>query len=466
MRTKGSFRENLKKNFGINGIFRYGVGMFGTSLAINMFRSRAVPFYFDMGLDLEKSAIIMILYTALDIIDNPVYGILSDNTRTKIGRRKPWLLLSAPLFALCFILFFRPPQGAGGSLLFVWAIVFYFITGTLDSMLNANYGALFPELFPDEQTRAKANGVRQACQLVAMILGLGLVPMVAGAIGYFWTAVIYGVVSAAVIIYMTLGIKEPAPKAEEKVNFLKAVLSILKSKNFWMVGIANAFYSAAMALVMMAVPFFVRYSLGMVGGVYETVILGSVILIALGGVVLWNLLIRKFQNVKLIWRFSLIVLGVSFLPLYFAKSFGFAIAAAALVGLGFAGVISTMDLMGAQVLDEDYDRHRIKREGILSSTMGFLNRLSGLFAAGGMLIVSALYGFKDKDNLGWNPDAASRMLLTIFPMILVAIGVLFTFFVHFKHKPRNIVDAEEAALAETANRAGLDFNNLGWPTEN
>jgi GPH family glycoside/pentoside/hexuronide:cation symporter len=451
--------SKFKKLFGINGFFRYGIGMFGTSLAINMFRARATSFYFDQGLKLELTGIILILYTTLDIIDNPIYGILSDNTRSKWGRRKPWLLIAAPLFAVCFILFFAPPVGAGESVLFVWALVFYFITGTLDSMLNANYGALFPEIFPDEKERAKANAVRQSCQLVAMILGMGLVPIIAGAIGYLPTALIYGIISAAVIVYMALGMKEPKPKSEQKVNFIKAVLSIIKSKNFWMVGIANAFYSGAMALVMTAVPFFVKYSLNK-GALEETIILGTVILIALGGVIVWNYFIKKTGNVKLMWRIALIVLGVAFLPLYFAKSLWFAIVSAAFVGLGFAGVISTMDLMGAKVLDEDYAKNRVRREGIFSSTMGFLNRLSNLIVAAGLLIVSSLYGFKNADFVGDNPDAAARFLLTLFPMVLTAIGVLFTFFVHFTHKSRSEVEAEEdAKLAEETEGLGnADFN--------
>ncbi len=146
--------------------FRYGVGMLGTSLAINMFRSVATAFYvIKIGLPMEKLALIAFLYTFIDALDNPVYGYLSDNTRSKWGRRKPWLVISTPLFVLFFILFYSPPAtltaNPDGTGLFLWALLMYTITGTLDSMINANYGALFPELFPAEEQRAKTNGIRQ-----------------------------------------------------------------------------------------------------------------------------------------------------------------------------------------------------------------------------------------------------------------------------------------------------------------
>ncbi|MFA5449107.1 MAG: MFS transporter [Clostridia bacterium] len=413
-----------------NSIFRYGIGMFGTSLAINMFRGRASAFYVgEMGLTTDHLALIVLIYTFLDVIDNPIYGILSDNTRSRFGRRKPWLILGTPLFAISFILFYAPPETLGYSALFAWALFFYFLTGTLDSLINANYGALFPELFPDDKVRAKANAIRQASQIIAMVIGIGATPMVADAIGYVWTAVIYGVVSAVVIIYMALGMKEPPPQSLEKANFFKAVLSIIQSKNFWMVGFANAFYSAAMGLVMSSIFFYAKYALN-VGSMEETIMLATVMVIAFAGVLVWSNFVRKKGAVKM-WRIALISLAIAFVPLYFADTLIFAIVSAGLVGIGFSGVISTMDLLGAKVLDEDYAKHGIKREGIFSSTMGFMNRMSGLFISLGLFLASRIYGFKSGDEPGTRPDDAARFMLALFPLALTLIGVLFTFFVKF-----------------------------------
>lgn len=286
--------------------FRYGIGMFGTSLAINMFRGRASSFWVDelAALTFDDLALITLIYTFLDVIDNPIYGILSDNTRTKIGRRKPWLLVSAPLFALCFIFFYSPPD-LGRNGMFAWALIFYFVAGTLDSMINANYGALFPELFPDDKIRAKTNAIRQVSQLVAMVLGIAVAPVLVQAIGggtgveavrrgYTATAVIFGVVSAAVMLYMAFGVHEPKPELLPKTKILPALLQIAKSRNFWIIGAANAFYSAGMALVMSSIPFYVKYSLGRADGTSQMILMGVVILVAVGGVIVWSTLVRKF----------------------------------------------------------------------------------------------------------------------------------------------------------------------------
>lgn len=421
--------------------FRYGIGMFGTSLAINMFRGRAAAFYVVIkGLTLENLALITLIYTFLDVIDNPIYGILSDNTRTKFGRRKIWLVIGAPLFAICFIFFYSPPAALAGAGLFAWAMAFYFITGTLDSLINANYGALFPELFPDDKTRAKTNAIRQTAQLFAMVIGLGLTPIIADKIGYTPTAIIYGAVSMAVILYMAFGVKEPSLLQMPKAKLMPAILSIIKSRNFWIVGLANAFYSAAIGLVMATITFYVKYALDM-GSTQETILLATVILIAIFGVSIWSIFVRKFGAIK-VWRAAFIFLTLAFIPLYFANSLMFAIFAAVGVGIGFSGCICTMDLLGAKVLDEDYARHGIKREGIFSSTMGFMNRMSGLFISLGMFLASNIYGFKSGDDPGNHSSEAARFLLSLFPLALIAVGIVFTFLVKFDDKAIKLRIAE------------------------
>ena len=139
---------------------RYAVGMFGTSIPINMFKTYAAFFYIDkLGLiTTQQFSLVLFLYTFVDAIDNPVYGFLSDRTRTRWGRRRLWLMLGAPLLVLCFILFFNPPASLAAGSAFSYMLLMYILTGTLDSLINANYGALFPELFRTEAERAKTNG--------------------------------------------------------------------------------------------------------------------------------------------------------------------------------------------------------------------------------------------------------------------------------------------------------------------
>jgi len=68
----------------------------------------------------------------------------------------------------------QSPGFLAGNSLFAYCMLFFILTGTLDSVINANYAALFPELFRGDESRAKTNALRQAFQLVAMIISIAL----------------------------------------------------------------------------------------------------------------------------------------------------------------------------------------------------------------------------------------------------------------------------------------------------
>lgn len=412
--------------------FNYAIGMFGTSIPINMLKTFAFAYYvLDRGVTAQQWAMMLFIYTFIDALDNPIYGYLSDRTRTRWGRRRPWLAIGTPLLVLTFIAFYNLPDFLSGNSIFAYAMLFYILTGTLDSVINANYGALFPELFRDDATRAKTNAMRQAFQLVAMIISIALTPMVTEALGYGLTALLYGLIGGGVILYMTFTCPEREPAPDEARPALgKALKDLLTNKKFWIAGLANAFYSAAMSLVLASVTFYVQYALGLSSG-QATFLLAAVMVVAIAGVSLWVWLVKSFSLIP-VWRSSLALLALTFIPLYFASSLSTAVIFAAFIGLGFSGVITTMDLIGAKIMDEDTQKHGLRREGIISNALGFMNRLNGLFTSAAYLLVGRLYGFESGANPGPHPDEAARFLLTIVPPVLMVISFAFSWFIDFK----------------------------------
>jgi GPH family glycoside/pentoside/hexuronide:cation symporter len=412
--------------------FNYAIGFFGLSIPINMLKTFAFTFYvLDRGVTTTQWGLMMLIYAFIDALDNPVYGFLSDRTRTRWGRRRPWLAIGTPLLVLCFVAFYNLPAFLAGDAVFAYCLLFYVLTGTLDSVINANYAALFPELFPDDTLRAKTNAMRQAFQLVAMIISIALTPMVTDMLGYGLTAILYGLLGGGVILYMTFTCRERDPEPEEaKPGLWKAIKDLVTNRKFWIAGFANAFYSAAMSLVLATVPFFVTYALGLSSG-QSTFLLAAVLIIAIGCVAIWAWLVKKFTLMP-IWRAALITLAVTFVPLYFAHSLVTAVIFSAFVGFGFAGVITTMDLIGAKIMDEDTQKHHLRREGIIANALGFMNRLNSLFTGAAYLLVTRLYGFQSGENPGPQPDAAARFLMTVVPPVLMVVSFGFSWFINFK----------------------------------
>ena len=275
--------------------FNFAIGFFGMSIPINMLKTFAFTYFvLQRGVTTTQWASMMLIYAFIDAIDNPVYGFLSDRTRSRWGRRRPWLAIGTPLLVLSLIAFYNMPAFLTGNSIFAYCMLFYILAGTFDSIILANYGALFPELFRDDTSRAKTNAMRQAFQLVAMIISIALTPMITEKLGYGLTSIIYGILAGVVILYMTFTSREVAiDPAEAKPGLWSSIKDLLVNRKFWIAGFVGAFYSAAMSLVLASVPFFVQYALGLDSG-NSTFLLAAVLLIAIAGVALWAWVVRKF----------------------------------------------------------------------------------------------------------------------------------------------------------------------------
>lgn len=423
--------------------WRYALGMFGTSIPITMVKSSIVLFYVDiLGMDVRAYAVVMVLYAVIDAIDNPLLGHLSDRTRTRFGRRRPWLLIGAPLLAASMIALFSPPSALDGAALVLWFAVFAILSELFDSMLNANYGALLPELFPTERRRGLANVLRQAFQLVAMIISLALTPVLTTSLlgteestrGFTLTAVLYGLIAVVVITVMALGVREnPQHALERRPRLLPAVVQVLKNPLFWSVGLTSACYGIAVAIVLAGVQLYVRYTLGLPVA-YAFVLQGVVILVCAGALFGWLRLIARIGALRT-WRIAFIVLGVSFALMYFAGSLPAALGAGAVLGVGWAGMMATNDLVIARVLDLDAVRDGVHREGLFLSAFGVFGRLNGAVTGLALASLGLLFGYYSGERPGDAPDQAFRVYLCLYPLVLCTIGAIASRFIRVPPPP-------------------------------
>ncbi|MCL2023180.1 MAG: MFS transporter, partial [Oscillospiraceae bacterium] len=372
------------------------------------------------------------------------------NTRTRWGRRRPWLILGTPALILTFVLFFMSPDWLGENSGFVYVLLMYCLVGSLDSLLNASYGALFPELFREDSLRAKVNAMRQMFNLLAMAIGIAVTPMVVEKIGYSTTALIYGGVAWAVIWYCAAGCHECGDWADSpKPPFFRSILDLLRLKQFWIFGAAGAFYSAAFSLIMQAVPFFAQYALK-VGGTEQTMLIGVVFGVALLGVLFWSTVIsRKKMAALTAWRSSFILMSAGFVVMYFfGNDLMSVMAIAPLIALGAGGSMTTMDVIGAKIIDEDYRRHGIRREGLISSIGGILNRLNSLYSGFAFIMLEKIFGFVDGNKVGDNPALASRWLFIGFPLIAMLLCVVFALILRFNEEEGDVRENSNANTPE------------------
>lgn len=405
-----------------NHPWRYALAMFGLSIIGYMYSTYAPKFYSDLGMSMAAIGAGNVFFSIWDAFNDPIAGFLSDRTRSKWGRRKPWLIISVPLFVLSMILFFSPPASLGtGVKMTVYFTVFLMLTETANTISGVNYHSLLPELFREEKARNSANAIRQALQLVGMILGVSAVPMVAGAIGYQTTAIILGLVGGAMILYSILGCKEREDfSASEQPKLIPSLLAVASNKKFWIVAIAHFLYDATTSLLLVGIPFFVTYTLNLSDSMV-TPLTACVFVVAIPAMFLWYKLINKWGTVK-IWRISLVWLLLSLIPMYFANNIIFACIVGAFIGIGIAGVTANLDMVNSLLIEEDAEKYGLRREATYFAGMSFVRRLSGLIRAGVFFLMFAVFGFVSGDEPGLRAAEASRFLTVVIPIILIALS--------------------------------------------
>ncbi|MCO7124244.1 MFS transporter [Sporolactobacillus shoreicorticis] len=417
--------------------FRYAVGMLGTSIPINLLRTYAAIYCIDqIGITSTQFSMILFIYTIVDVLNIFWFGFLSDRTRTRWGRRKPWLIISTPLLVVSLICFFSGDAFENKLLLMCYLGGFYVLTTSLDLIINLNYGSLFPELFPENQMRIKTNVLRQAFQIAAMAISIALTPILTEHLGYFSVAVIYGILAWVIIWFCTFGCYEnPERQKDPDFGLINSFLTIVKEKNLWFYGVSTAFYSISFSMFMQSMPFFIKYALHL-GPSATSLIFFGVLTVTVIGMLFWGRVSSAISALNVL-RTATIIIFIGFLLMAFSSSLSSLALFSCLIGFGISGVMASSDIVGANLIDRGYENHGKRLEGVYSSFFNLMYRVNGIFIGFAFFLVENLYHFSSGSSPGTVPDQASKFLFVFFPLAAIIVSLVMTFLISEGHKEQN-----------------------------
>ena len=127
----------------------------------------------ELGLSLATVGTILMLARLTDVITDPIMGEISDRWRTRIGRRRPWLLIGSPVMMFGVYKLFIPDEGVGVVYFLAWLSVF-FLGSTMIGLPHRAWGA---ELSPDYHQRSRVTAGREFYVLIGLMLAAA-VPMI------------------------------------------------------------------------------------------------------------------------------------------------------------------------------------------------------------------------------------------------------------------------------------------------
>lgn len=297
-------------------------------------------------------------------------------------------------------------------------------------MLWVNYGALLPELFRGDRIRAKASAIQQGYQVVALLIGTALTPIIFAAINFSNMAIVYACLFGVFMFLCMMNVQEKKePTEQEPLKLIPAFRETIRNKKFWVFNISNSFAQTVNGLVSSMIPFYAKYVLH-ISEAQVSILLAAVFVSVIPLVFVWYWMIRKMDGVKA-WRLSLILYALSVIPLWFGYDLLSGVAAGVVVGFGLAGFLVTPAIVGGKIIDEDAEKTGLRREGIYTAVSGFITRSSGLISALAFFIVGMIFGYQGGDDPGSNPEATFRYLISVVPLCLLAIAVVISFTMKF-----------------------------------
>ncbi len=419
-------REDLETPARKPSPFFYGLGTLGITVGRETFGAFAYFYYVDfLGLALSLAALAQTIYAIWDAVNDPLFSYLSDNTRTRWGRRRPWLLVSVPFYTLSFVLIFLVPVSLRGqNLLFWYLLVATLLYETFLTIATVNYNVLFPELFRTLPDRVRAGALNRGGLILGLVVGLALTPLVYSKLGFQKTALLYAVLAGSMLLIATLRHREdPSYQNPVILGLWPIFREILKGRAFWLYALTLTIFAFAVHLFPFAIPFYSKYSLGAEEGT-TTLIFGASLGAALGSVPVWVRLYHRWGTATVFLR-SMGVIVIASVCLGLARESVTVIVAACIYRVGWCGCQVSFDVIRAGLVDQHYNLTGQRSEAVYFSLLGFGIRLSGVLQGAAMFAVGVLFGYISGEHPGPRPDLAFRFLISVVPVISLLLSMYF-----------------------------------------
>lgn len=381
----------------------YGIGDFALAVRMTAFQYYLMPLYTDVVmLPPALAGLGKALGFVWDGVNDPLTGYLSDRTRTRIGRRRPYLYGAAVPLGFSYALLWMPPVQAGTLLAFLYLCVVLVLYDSAYAFYSTPYMALGAEMSSDYHERTQLSAARSFFHVVGLFAG-GVIPgrLIAshpGAPGYALGGIGLGVAMTVVALATaSLTRERPVAARGERVGwaaFRAGMRSTLRNAPFRIMVGTFAMILLAGGLTQTLIPYVFRYWLHM------PQMLTWVIAIYLGTSVLslpiWTRLAGRFGKDRalracMLWA-SLVLFS---LPVALTPGMGMGRLTAFLVlaGLGNGGWAVLPVAITADIVDHDELLTADRREGAFFGVWTLVMKLATALANGLVGVALQLFGY-------------------------------------------------------------------------
>ena len=413
--------------------YSYGIGAFGKDLVYAFVATYLMMFFTDeVGISSVFVGGLFFVSRFWDAINDPIMGKIVDNTNTKWGKFRPWILIGTLINAVVLVFLFKRPAGLEGSSLYAYYSVMYILWGMTYTIMDIAYWSMIPTLATTKEDREKISvvprifaslgGLTVTTFGIALVNKLGNGNQIKG-FEYFALGIVIIFIISTIVTCINVKEKTQVQVNNEKVN-IKQAFNILKQNDQLLVfiGIVLA-YNLAMQLAGGAAIYYFKY----VAGKESLFSLYSFFKVAeIGGLMLFPVVTRKigrqqvFRVATILPMFGLITLFIS--GLIAPQSILFISVSAVLLNLGSGFLLGSTTVMLADIVDYGEYKLGSRNESIIFSAQTLLvklaSALSGWLIGVGLSLIGYVAGAAVQSNI---TIIGIRVIMTIIPSIVALV---------------------------------------------
>jgi len=251
---------------------------------------------------------IMTFISLWDAVIDPFIGHWSDNLRSKLGRRKPFILFSLPFIAGAMLLLWVPPSGSNwlvaGFLLLVMLVY-----STAYSLAGIPYDATMAELASDNKERISLSSWKSVFGIMGVMVGSLLIAPLFESRGAFFMGAVTAMVGFVTILLTVPAIRDTKRDVGEQISVIDGLKHTLKNKPFQAMLASTLLIHIAYAMITANLPYFITVVVGGTEGDVG-IYLGIVVILMVLATPVWSYLGKRVSNAKLI-RWSMALLAVT-----------------------------------------------------------------------------------------------------------------------------------------------------------